>query len=122
MRAVGEGGFGGEDVALQPFEQLLAMRGDPVDLWVMNVRIDEAGDDQAGQSLDGDVAGQRGGEGVVRSARDDDAVLDQHQSIGLVPHRVSAGLRRVQRHGQQFAPERAPALRGGHAQLPRYVE
>ncbi len=43
MGLVGEGGFGGEDVAFEPFEQLLAMGGDAVGLGIVDVGVDEAG-------------------------------------------------------------------------------
>ena len=55
MAAVGEGLFGREDMAFEPLHELLAVRGDALDLRIMDMGIDEAGDDQAVQPFGRDV-------------------------------------------------------------------
>ena len=51
--AVAEAGLGGEGVLLEPFQQLLAVGGDDVDLRVVHVAVDEARHDQVpGVGLD----------------------------------------------------------------------
>ena len=52
MGAVGEGLFGREDMAFEPLHELLAVRGDALDLRIMDMGVDEAGDDQAVELLD----------------------------------------------------------------------
>ena len=47
VAAVGEGFFGREDMAIEPLHELLAVRGDALDLRIMDMGVDEAGDDQA---------------------------------------------------------------------------
>ncbi len=108
MRAVREGGLGGIDMALEPLQQLPAVRGDAGDLRIMDVRVDEAGDDQAVQSLDrhaGEAPRQIG----MRSHRDDQPVLDHQQPVGIVAHRLRPGVGRVLGNAQYLAAKRLHA-------------
>jgi hypothetical protein len=58
---VAEGGFGRKRVPLQPLQQLRAVGPDDVGLRVVDVRVDEAGDDQLAAIVgDGDIGRQRG--------------------------------------------------------------
>ena len=60
-RLVGEGLLGDEGVVVEPVEQLLALRADDAGLHVVDVRVDEAGRDQAAGIVgDGGVRRQLG--------------------------------------------------------------
>ncbi len=83
MRGIGEGRFSGEDVPFQPVEELFAISRDAVHLRVVDMRIDEAGHDQAGQMFDRHI-GEAGREIGIGAARDDDAVFDDQQTVGVV--------------------------------------
>ena len=109
MRAVGEGLFGGVNVPIEPFQQLRAVRCDPIELRIMDMGIDEAGHDQPRQRLGGQVAEARREIGIG-PARHDDSAFHHQQPVGLMPHRV--GMR------SGIAPDRqnlAAKRDGGHA-------
>ncbi len=89
MGALGEGLFGGKNVALQPIEQLFAVAGDMVHLRIVNVGIDKARHNQPGQMFDRHLRKLRGQIGIG-PARHDSAVFDHQQTIGLMlPRRAN---------------------------------
>ena len=103
-RAVGEGLLGREDMAFEPLHELLAVRGDALDLRIMDMRVDEAGDDQAVERLDSDV-GERVGEIGMRAAGEDQAVLHHEQAVLEMADRLGAGDGRIVGNAQDLAAE-----------------
>ena len=89
VAAVGEGLFGREDMAFEPLHELFAVRGDALDLRIMDMGIDEAGDDQAVQPLDLGL-GERLGEIGIAAAGEDEAVLDDEQAVLEMADRLGA--------------------------------
>ena len=85
---IGEGLLGDERVALEPVEQILCLRADDAGLDVMDMRVDEAGRDQAAAVVgDARVRLQQRLDRGDRTGRDDDAVAAEHEAIGLVTKR-----------------------------------
>ena len=76
MGAVRKRRFGREDMAFEPFEQLRAVRSDPIGLRVMNMRIDEARDDEPGGKMLDRHVGETLGEIGMSTERHDQAILD----------------------------------------------
>jgi hypothetical protein len=63
------------------------MRGDPVGLRIMDMRVDEAGDDQPARMIDDLGPGEARGKRVPIAERDDMAVLDRQQAVVMVQDR-----------------------------------
>ena len=106
--AVGEGLFGREDMALEPLHELLAVRGDALDLRIMDVGVDEARDDQPGERLDvrlGEPLRELG----MRAAGEDEAVLDDEQAVLEMADRAGAGDGRIVGNAQDLAAKRLHA-------------
>src|SRR5690606_7562745 len=102
---VGEAALGGEGVFLQPFEQLLAVAGDDVGLWVMDVGVDEAGQDQLAAVVgDGCARGQLGQQRGRRAAFGDVAVAHDQRAVGEVLERAGV-VRRVGEEVHDFAAD-----------------
>ena len=104
MGAVGEGLFGREDMAFEPLHELLAVRGDALDLRIMDMGVDEAGDDQAVERLDFGL-GERLGELGMRAAGEDEAVLDHEQAVLEMADRLGARDGRIVGNAQDLAAE-----------------
>ncbi len=97
-----------KDVAFEPFEQLAAISGDAVRLGIMDMRVDEAGHNQARQAVDRHARKARRKIGMI-AERDDQAVLDDEQPIGMVADR--AALSGIFGDAQQLGAKGV----GGHA-------
>ena len=108
MGAVGEGLLGREDMAFEPLHELLAVRGDALDLRIMDMGVDEAGDDQAVERLDLGL-GERLGELGMRAAGEDEAVLDHEQAVLEMADRLGAGDGRIVGNAQYLAAKRLHA-------------
>ena len=102
MSAVGKAFLLGEDVPVEPFEQPVAMRGNAVGLRVMDMRVDKAGDDQLARPVRHRRVGEAGCECGMVAERDDDAIVDHQQSIGMVMDGVVTSDLRVVGDAQQF--------------------
>ena len=108
MAAVGEGLFGREDMAFEPLHELLAVRGDALDLRIMDMGVDEAGDDQAVEPFDVGL-GERPGEVGMRAAGEDEAVLHHEQAVLEMADRLGARDGRIVGNAQDLAAERLHA-------------
>ena len=104
MRAIGEGGLGGKDVPLEPFEQLAAVRGDGGDLRIVDVRVDETGDDQLARKMFGDRIGEARGQIGMVAACGNQPVLHDQQPVGMMPHRRAPS--RIVGHRHDLGAER----------------
>ena len=85
MNRIAELGFGGESVFVQPLKQLRAIRADDFDLGIVNMRVDETGQ-QDGSRIMADLTaiGQASLQPLISADRLDDAVADQDQAVGFV--------------------------------------
>src|SRR5690606_40560275 len=102
---VGEAALGGEGVFLQPFEQLLAVAGDDVGLRVMDVGVDEAGQDQLAAVIGERRAGRQLRQQLGRRAAFGDVAVahDQH-AVGEVFERARV-VRRIGEEMHDFAAD-----------------
>ncbi|SEF66113.1 hypothetical protein SAMN05216242_103187 [Thauera chlorobenzoica] len=124
VRRVGEAGFGGEGVFFQPGEQLLAVAGDDVGLGVVDVGVDEAGQDQlaavVGEQRAGRQLGQHCGGGAELG---DVAVADDENAVDEVFERAVPVRRRVGEEMNELAAHGAQRMRGsGHRRGGRHQE
>jgi len=114
MPGVREAALGRIRVAGQPLEQLFPVGGDDVGLRIMNVRIDETGDDE----LAGVIDNRRGG-GKRRqqrpciSRRDDRAIREHQQAVVEILVCAISALRRIGDEMEERATKRVdPWLMG----------
>ena len=79
-------------MAIQPVKQLFAVRGDMIHLRIMDMGVDKAGDDKAGQMVDRD-ARIAGCQTCIVATRDDEAVLHNEQPIWFISNGVRMTIR-----------------------------
>ena len=104
---VGEAPLDREGVALEPFEELLAVRCDDVGLRIVDVRVDEARHDQlAGIVGELHALRQPGQQRVRRAGGGDLAVVQHQQTVVEVFVRARAELVRVAEEVEEGAAER----------------
>ena len=124
VAGVPEPAFGGKRVALEPFEELRAVRRDDVGLRVMDVRVDEPRQDQLSPVVDDARIGRQRGKDRRRLAqRGDAAVAHDEHAVGEVAVRGVAEYRRIAGEVEDLAPERGDLrgrgrIRDGHRRSP----
>ena len=110
---VGEPSLDGERVALEPFEELLAVRGDDIGLRVVNVRVDEPRHDQLAGVVDDLCALRQPGQQRVRRAGSGDLAVVQHQQavveilVGALPELVRVADEVEEGAAERLVPRRA---------------
>ncbi len=112
MVGVAEPGFGGERVALQPLQELRAVRRNDVRLRVVDVGIDETGQDQLSAIVgDRGAGGNRGEQSRRRTDRRDATVADHEHAVGEMAMRGIPERRRITDEIDNLAAE-GPDVRG----------
>ncbi len=88
VRVIGELALGGERVVVEPVDQPLAAGADDLGLRIMDVRVDEAGNDQRiAIGRDRQSRGHLRGQRAMVAERDDATLVDHDQRVGLVMQR-----------------------------------
>ena len=91
VRPVGEAHLLGEGVGVQPVDQALSPARDDGGLGVVDMRVDEAGRDEAFAVVGDSAFRMRGAQLVRRSQGGDPPVLDKHAAAALPQRRVLDG-------------------------------
>ena len=110
---VGEAPLDRERIALEPFEELLAVGGDDVGLRIVDVRVDEARHDQLAGIVGELHALRQPGQQRVRRAGSGDLAVVQHQQavveilVGALPELVRVADEVEEGAAERLVPRRA---------------